>query len=340
MNQQQMPPYWNQEGTTHSTYPQEFMDHYQKPLKPWHGILFFAAVMVMMLFVAAPIQYFLGMWGLALTELLLLGMALGFALLTRRELRLVFPLRKPTWKETGGTLLTWLGSYLLVMLSTMILMYFFPQGFTDVSNSMNSVFSSTPLFVTFFIVAVLPPICEEAVHRGVIQYTFGNVRSTPVVVLSIGLIFGIFHLDPYRFLPTALLGMGLAYVMQKTRNMLYPALFHFINNALSVLASSSTDAASEISADLLTGPLLLISVGAYLIIASVAPFCLLGGVCLLRRPWEPKRRLLIPVLLIALLTGLMIISGFALILFTFLKNPDLSTVTQDLENLLAAWIIR
>lgn len=317
------------------------MDHYQKPLKPWHGILFFVAVMLMMLFVAAPIQYFWGMWGLALTELLLLAMAVGFALLLRRDMGQVFPIRRPTWRETGGTLLTWLGAYLLVMLSTMILMYFFPQGFTDVSNSMNSVFSTTPLFVTFLIVAVLPPICEEAVHRGVIQYTFGQVRSTAVVVLSMGVIFGIFHLDPYRFLPTALLGMGLAYVMHKTRNMLYPALFHFINNTLSVLASgSSGEAAAELSADLLTGPLLLISVGVYLIIASVAPFCLFGGVCLLRRPGEPKKRLLIPVLLLALLTGLMIVSGFALILFTILKNPDLSTVTQDLENLLAAWVIR
>ena len=32
------------------------------------------------------------------------------------------------------------------------------------------------------------------------------------------------------FLPTALLGGVLTYLMVKTENMIYPALFHFINN--------------------------------------------------------------------------------------------------------------
>ena len=60
MNQFPDPPYWDQQHQSHSTYPQEFMDHYRKPLKPRHGILVFVIVILLSIFVAAPIQYFFG----------------------------------------------------------------------------------------------------------------------------------------------------------------------------------------------------------------------------------------------------------------------------------------
>ncbi|MCI8417330.1 MAG: CPBP family intramembrane metalloprotease [Lachnospiraceae bacterium] len=338
MNPYSPSPYEGPTQANRSTYPQEFMDNYRKPSRPWQGIVFFIVILILMVFVAAPMQYFLGMLGLALTELLLLGTALLGAWALRQDIRQIFPIKRPTWRGFFGTVLTWLGTYLITLLSTLILMYFFPQGFRDVSNGMNSVFSTTPVIITFFIVAILPPICEEAVHRGVIQYTFGNIRSTFVVVLSMGIIFGIFHLDPYRFLPTALLGMGLSFVMQKTHNLFYPALFHFINNALSVLVSSGNSTAGEVSMDMFSGSLILMSIGVYLILASPAPFCILGAQRLLQPPHQPKRSLLLPALLIALLTGLMIIFGFLLLVLTMIRNPDLGQLTQEMENMLVAWL--
>ena len=50
----------------------------KKRLKPWHGILAFVVIMVMFIVVARPIQAKLGMFGLAITELILLAMAVGF----------------------------------------------------------------------------------------------------------------------------------------------------------------------------------------------------------------------------------------------------------------------
>ena len=38
--------------------------------------------------------------------------------------------------------------------------------------------------------------CEEALHRGFIQYSFQSVRSDWVIILSMGFIFGLFHMDP------------------------------------------------------------------------------------------------------------------------------------------------
>lgn len=331
-------PDWENYRQAHSTYPREFMDDYRKPLKPIHGILVFIVVIILTIFVAAPIQYFFGMPGLALTELMLLVIALVSALLFHQRLREVFPIHRPRLKPVFATLLTWGGCYLTMLFATLILIYFFPEGFLDVSSSMNSVFSTTPLPVTFFIVAVMPAVCEEAVHRGFIQYTFRNVRSSFVVIFSIGIIFGIFHLDPYRFLPTALLGMGLAYLMLRTRNMLYPALFHFVNNALSVVASSGSSSTPDLPTSFYTGPMMIMSIGVYLIFAAVAPFLFLGAHCLLRRPGEPKKSLVLPVILISLLSGLMIIVGFAITVFTSASVPDWGELTQEIENLLVIWM--
>lgn len=340
MNQFPEPPYWDQPHQSRSTYPQEFMDHYRKPLKPRHGILVFVIIIALTIFVAAPVQYFFGMLGLALTELMLLAAALGSALLFRQDLREVFPIHRPRLKPFFATLLTWIGCYMVVLFSTMILVYLFPEGFQNVSESMESVFSTTPLPVTFLIVAVMPAICEEAVHRGFIQYTFRNVRSPFVVVLSIGVIFGIFHLDPYRFLPMTLLGMGLAYVMLRTRNLLYPALFHFINNALSVLASSGNTSNQELPSSYYSGPMMLMTIGVYLILAAVVPFLLLGAHCLLRHPEEPKKSLVLPSVLCALLTALMIVIGFALLIFTSVSVEDWDALIRETENMLVLWLPR
>lgn len=72
---------------------------------------------------------------------------------------------------------------------------------------------------------------------------------------SLYIYFGVFHLDPYRLLPTMILGMGFAYMMLKTGNMLYPIIFHALNNLFPLLivffGPGATDgAAGEISMNL------------------------------------------------------------------------------------------
>ena len=53
-----------------------------------------------------------------------------------------------------------------------------------------------------------------------------------------GIIFGLFHGSVWRFLPTAILGGVLTYIMLETENMFYPALFHFTNNFLPLFSQA------------------------------------------------------------------------------------------------------
>jgi|SRR5690554_219002 len=239
------------------------------------GILLFILVIALMVLVAAPLQYHWGMIGLAVTELMFLVFAVGFALLLKGRLKEVFPIKKPRLRQIFGVIVLWVGGYIAVIAANIVIAYFFPQEMDGVSNAMIELFQSLPYIVTFFIVAVMPAVCEEVLHRGLILYTFKNVQNKWIIVAVMGIIFGIFHLDPVRFLGTAILGAVLTYIMIETKNILLPMLLHFINNAFSLLPSLLITAPPvEMEIDV---TLRLASVGILLLISAVAPFVFLGG---------------------------------------------------------------
>ena len=271
------------------------MEKRKRRLNPLYGIAAFVIIMLLFLFVFAPLQYYFGMLGLALTELGLLGATLLAVRLTGQSFRDVFPVRMPKIGQVVGTLMLWGGFFLLVMLVTLVLMYFFPEGLLDVSSSMNSVFSTVPAPVRFFIIAVMPAVCEEAVHRGVILSCMRPLKKTWLIVLVLGILFGLFHTSPFRFLPTAILGASITYIVVKTGNMVYGAIFHCVNNLVPLLAQHALLAQGEQQlADtyesLGSTAIPVASIGMYLAMAAVVPFGLyLGRDLLLRTPGTSRR---------------------------------------------------
>ena len=295
----------------------------RRQLNPVYGIAAFIIIEIIFFVVFAPLQYYFGMLGLALTELGLLACTLLAVKLTGQSFREVFPLRRPKFGQVLGTLVLWGGCFLSTMLATLVLMYFFPEGFLQASSDINSIFNTVPAPVQLLIVAVMPAVCEEAMHRGFIQHSFQSVRSDWVIILSMGLIFGIFHMDPYRFLPTAILGIGLSYVMQKTHNIFLPALYHFVHNFISIAPSLGTSVETtaetiDISGLLTSRPFILMSIGSYLMLGALAPILLLAGSHLLRKasgslPQRTEGRVIAAVILTLTLSGVMFIAGFTIV---------------------------
>ena len=272
-------------------------------LKPWHGILAFAVMMVLFVILGYPIQAKLGLIGVAITELMLLAMAILAALLFKQKLKEVFPVKLPKLREVFGVLVFWMGGFLLAMIGIVIQAMLFPEEMTAVSGGLNNVMSSKGMLLGILIVSVMPAICEEAVHRGFILHTFKGVKRPWVIVLSMGVIFGIFHMDPYRFVPTAILGGCVTWVMLKTENMVCPAIYHGVNNLLPVLLSfalqdvMTTVTAETITADgetaVLMGeilnsgwPMTVSSIGSYLMMGMVALPLMFAGNLLLKKKGE------------------------------------------------------
>ena len=76
----------------------------RRRLNPLYGIGLFLIIMVLFIFVFAPLQYHFGMMGLLLTELGLLAVTLLAVRFTGQSFREVFPIYRPRFGQILGTI--------------------------------------------------------------------------------------------------------------------------------------------------------------------------------------------------------------------------------------------
>lgn len=106
-------------------------------------------------------------------------------------------------------------------------------------------FQQAPLALTLFLVSLLPGVCEELLFRGFLLHGIRKkVADIPAVIL-VGLLFGLFHLDLYRFLPVSLLGILFGYIVVKTGSIFPAMLAHSVNNAITIFLSYGVSQAQE-----------------------------------------------------------------------------------------------
>lgn len=88
----------------------------------------------------------------------------------------------------------------------------------------------------FMKVAVVAPLVEELIFRGIIFNGFRRNYSSVFAVFMSALLFALFHLNPWQFPATFMLGLLLGYIMLKTNNILLAIIGHSINNLLVLLS--------------------------------------------------------------------------------------------------------
>lgn len=90
-----------------------------------------------------------------------------------------------------------------------------------------------------FAFAVSPAICEELLFRGLLLQSLIRKVSTPWAIILTGILFGLFHLDPYRLLGTTILGIIMSYVMIRAMSLLAPIFYHLVNNMIVLLVMNT-----------------------------------------------------------------------------------------------------
>lgn len=101
----------------------------------------------------------------------------------------------------------------------------------------NKVFKSDyGFFGAVMKVAIIAPIIEELIFRGVIMH--GLMRNYPkiIAIFVSALFFALFHLNPWQFPATFLLGLLLGWIMVITRNIFACIIGHSMNNLLVLLS--------------------------------------------------------------------------------------------------------
>jgi membrane protease YdiL (CAAX protease family) len=121
--------------------------------------------------------------------------------------------------------------------------------------------------------ALTPAICEEAIFRGPILRGLAARFSPTVASILTGLLFGIYHVDAWRLVPTALLGVALSFIALGSGSIIPAMAAHFVNNAcLIILAQLHADVTSTLptSTKLVAGTVgaLVLSLGLYLVAKS------------------------------------------------------------------------
>ena len=97
-----------------------------------------------------------------------------------------------------------------------------------------SSFEWQEFIVNFLGVAILAPIIEEFVFRGVIMSRLAKHGNGFAVVVS-GLIFGLAHSDVVSVVFATIVGLAFGWIYLKTGNLWVTIFVHFLNNALAVL---------------------------------------------------------------------------------------------------------
>jgi len=92
------------------------------------------------------------------------------------------------------------------------------------------------LMAKLIIIAVLPAIGEELIFRGVLLTKLREVSNNEHFGVTVSaLVFASIHMQPTKLLPMLFLGIVLGYIYTKTKNILYPMLFHFLFNGSTIL---------------------------------------------------------------------------------------------------------
>jgi membrane protease YdiL (CAAX protease family) len=88
----------------------------------------------------------------------------------------------------------------------------------------------------FMKVVVVGPIVEELIFRGLILQGFRRNYNAITAVLMSALLFALFHLNPWQFPATFVLGLLLGWIMIRTNNIILAIIGHSINNFLVLLS--------------------------------------------------------------------------------------------------------
>ena len=116
--------------------------------------------------------------------------------------------------------------------------YVFPD--VELQGDMQRLLAAIPdttgnTILMFFAIAILAPVVEELVFRGMLQTSLMNHMPPYAAIAIASLIFGAIHFQPYAFPVLALLGAAFGYLYYATGSLRVNIAAHVLNNSAALL---------------------------------------------------------------------------------------------------------
>jgi len=200
------------------------------------ALALFGVACVLLFFVFVPLQSWRLRPGLLISEWAGLGgLTWIYARGRGQSVAGLIRLRRPPALAALGALLIGLSAWLVVVL---LVEWVVPPPREVVEQLRRAIAppgAEGSLVGALFLMALTPAICEEALFRGPILRGLATRFSQSVAAIITGVLFGLYHVDVWRLLPTALLGVALSGIALASDSIVPSMLAHFTNNACIVL---------------------------------------------------------------------------------------------------------
>jgi membrane protease YdiL (CAAX protease family) len=109
------------------------------------------------------------------------------------------------------------------------------EAIEETYRELTAAHSVSELFYVLLVIALVPAVCEELLFRGLVQKNFERgVKGWWKVILP-GVIFGAYHFNPFSFVPLAVLGVYLGFLVLRSESIVTPMAAHFANNLFAVV---------------------------------------------------------------------------------------------------------
>lgn len=173
--------------------------------------------------------------GTAVIQLMIVAVPLALTWYMKSDVKILFSLQKPEKKTIVGSILLYIGTYLVMFMLSIVLSKLLPSHLEGLEMAFEEMMKQ-PFVLLVLVIAVMPAIGEELLFRGLV---FGSMRQKYKVAWAIflsALFFGAYHTNLVKLIPTGLLGACFAYIVYKSGSIFISMFLHFTNNFLSVIA--------------------------------------------------------------------------------------------------------
>lgn len=111
--------------------------------------------------------------------------------------------------------------------------------FNKYTSSGSADMSVGNFFIDIIIVAVLPALCEEVLHRGIVLQGIKHAGFKKAIVIS-SLLFALLHFNIQQVAYAFVIGLVLGFVAVVSKNIWPAIIIHFMNNSISVYLDYAT----------------------------------------------------------------------------------------------------
>jgi membrane protease YdiL (CAAX protease family) len=134
------------------------------------------------------------------------------------------------------------GWFAATLVSALVVLVFGALGIDAAPQAAEQALSQIDPWLAILALVIIAPIAEEVFFRGVVFNAWLREGGRRAAYVGSSVLFGVIHLNLVAFVPIVVLGLILAWVYERSRNLVAPIVVHAVFNGINVAVFLLADA--------------------------------------------------------------------------------------------------